>query len=172
MTEKEFLEASKASRFGVNFNGPTSSYYMSHSQAVAKGMTHTAKYTVERYVEDWYYYGHYGESDYRLDNDDYRIPRLSTAIWSDEAFSVRYPLANGVYLVRITVGENYKDNHKNFEVIFQGQRTIEIQPMRKGEYMNRGCACELTVSDGQLYLDVRPIGNSEVHLMSINVTPV
>ncbi len=152
----------------INFNGPSiGNEYMSHAQAVANGMKHTAKYTVNRYIPDWYYRGDYGREQYRVPDGDSRYTLYSTGIWSDQAFSLRYPIRNGMHYVCFEVAENSKDYAKNFEIAVEGQVVIPIPPMRRGEYMVGGA--EVAVHDSELYVAIRPIGDSEVHLMSMYI---
>ncbi len=148
----------------INLNGPAVRGFISHAQAVANGMTHTAKYSVERYIEDWYYLGHYGDPAHKTTLSAIN-GALTTAIWSDTAFSLRYPLENGTYNVKLIMGENNKDYAKNFEIAVEGQTVVTVPRMRKGEFAI--FSRNVTVSDGQLFLAVRPIGDSEVHLMGI-----
>ncbi len=152
----------------INFNGPSiRNSYMSHAQAVANGMEHTADYTVEREIEDWYFSGHYGDDRYKLGDGGTLASVLSTAIWSRDHFTVRYPLANGNYTVVLIVGENSADYAKTFSIAAEQRILLTIPKMRRGEF--NAFSCETTVSDGYLDLYVLPIGNSEVHLMGMAI---
>ncbi len=153
----------------INFNGPTVSDFMSHAQAVANGMTHTAKYAVNRYIDEWYYRRKFGLDSFKLPDDHIGYQLYSTAIWSDKAFSIRYPIANGTYYVSFEVGENSQDYSKEFEIAVEGQSVIPVPGMRRGECMTDGR--EVTVRDGQLFVAVRPIDGSKpgVHLMAMSI---
>ncbi len=167
LTEKEFLESSKAAvAFGVNFNGAAVSNHMTMSQAIAKGMTHNANNAVTRHLDCYYSAGHYGDDNYKYDSTYIRA-LLDSAIWNDKEFFVRYPLANGTYDVFFAVAENYKDYHRSFTILAEGHG-IYVKAMRKGEFTYVSTRVEVT--DG--FLDVKAIGNCEVHLMAMHAIKV
>ncbi len=168
VSRKSLLTVMEKKMTAINLNGPSIVSYISHAQAVAKGMTHTAKYTAERQIEAWYRYGHYGEDNYQAPDGSWESEVLSTAIWSDKAFSFRYPVENGTYALLFLVGENHQDYAKNFEIAVEGQKVITIPKMRVGEF--EFFYTSVTVSDSQLFAAIRPIGDSEVHLMGVTMT--
>ncbi len=154
-------------KYNINLNGPSGGEYMSHSQAVANGMTHTAKYSVERKLDAWYLHGHYGDPRYKASSGATVDLLLSSAIWSDKPFNFYYPVENGTYKVLIYTGENYKDYHKNFSINVEGQRIFTIQRMKKGEYAMHEATVDVT--DGKMTLEIAPYGGSEMHLMNVSM---
>ncbi len=171
--EKEAVAAAVAkgiNPFGINFNGAATGNsipYMSHSQAVAKGMTHTARYTVSRSL-DWYYYGHYGEASFKADSNFQTL--LNSAIWNKGNFTIKYPIENGVYRPTFIVGENSQDYCRtlNFSVSGGGSSlTVSIPSMRKGEYIIKQSGT-VTVTNGYLQISLNS-SNSEPHIMAVAV---
>ncbi len=153
--------------YNINLNGPAKDSYMSHAQAVANGMRHTAKYSVERKL-DWYLQGHHGDSRYKIGVNTTLDVLLSSAIWSDKPFNLYYPVENGTYSVRIYTGENYKDYHKNFSINVEGQRSLTVQGQKRGEYWMTEATVDVT--DGKMTLEIAPYGGSEMHLMNVSMT--
>ncbi len=159
---KKASESKDLFSVGINFNGNATIGNISHSQAVANGLTYTAKNTVARDLGSYYY--HLTGDEH---SSDYTRALCSTGIWNDGAFSIRYPVPNGRYLTLFYVLENYKDYCRTFKIRAPGWSDLVIPKMRKGYfYIARG---HIDVVDGYAHVDVIPIDNPEVHLMSMSI---
>ncbi|MCP4022890.1 MAG: hypothetical protein GY729_13700 [Desulfobacteraceae bacterium] len=168
MTEKEFLETSEMISFGINFNGVAIPGYMSHAQALANGMTHTAKNTVTRNYDCFYAYPHYGEDNYKYATAS-SLSLMNTGIWNDGYFTVKYPVENGNYRVCFLVVENYQDYFRTFLIAVPG-KSIGVPRMRKGEFT--WIYTDYEVSNGSLDFGLNPglSGTREVHIMAMAAT--